>query len=137
MEKNGKPDAKFMAAIRFLLDDENVQMRNLIKGANVGPVETAIPKIEQSADFADFLKALGVSFSIMDMGKDGKLPTVSGMRHCSGFCPWPFSVPQPGEKPRIAKFFWCDGARLMMNDVAHEYFVKAYAELKRQMQIAG
>lgn len=137
MEKNGKPDAKFMAAIRFLLDDENVQVRNLIKGVNAGPIETAIPKIEQCADFAAFLKSLGVTLSIMDLGKDGNLPTVPGMRHCSGFCPWPFAAPEPGEKSRFAKFIWCDDARLMMNDVAHEYFVKAYTELKRQMRIAG
>lgn len=137
MEKNGKPDAKFMAAIRFLLDDENVQMRNLIKEAKAGPIEAAIPKIEECENLEAFLQSLGVTYSKTDLGQDGKLPTIPGMRHCSGFCPWPFVIPQPGEKPQIAKFVWCDNAKLLMNEVAYEYFVKAYAELKRQMKIAN
>ena len=49
MTQEAKPDVKFLAAIRFLMDDENVQFRNLIKDATAGLVETAIPKTKAPA----------------------------------------------------------------------------------------
>lgn len=136
MTKKTGPDVKFLAAIRFLLDDENVQFRNIIKEISSGSVDAAIPKIAENGDFELFLEVNQVKYHIEDIGKDGGFSTKPRMRYCSGFVPFPRVFLEPGSVPQTAKYVWCDGAELFMNQPAFDYFCNAYKAIKRQMEIA-
>ena len=136
MTEEAKPDVKFLAAIRFLLDDENVQFRDLMKFISSGSVEAAIPKIAENDDFEKFLNSNQVKYRIEDMGKGFGFPKLGHVRGGHTFMPFPHRMPEPGEVIAEAKFAWCDDAELVLNQAAFDYFCRAYKAIKRQMEIA-
>lgn len=136
MTKEAKPDVKFLAAIRFLMDDANDQFRNVIKDVTSGSVEAAISKIEENIDFKTFLEASQIKYHVEDMG-DGmvfhKFPKCT--RGCR-FVPHPCAMPEPGEKLKEAKYAWCEPGEMFMNQVAFDYYCTAYKAIKRKMEMA-
>ena len=136
MTEEAKPDVKFLAAIRFLLDDENVQLRNLINSISSGSIESAIPKIAKNDGFEKFLKSNQVKYRIEDMGKGFGFAKLEHVRNAHSFVPFPHRMPEPGTVLMEAKFAWCDGAELVMNQAAFDYFCNAYKAIKRHMEIA-
>ena len=137
MTKNSKPDVQFLAAIRFLLDDENAQLRNIVKHCCSGSIESAIPKIVESDDIEAFLTALNVKYSVDNSLDDAKACKMQGIKHFGGFCPPPFWPIKSGEKPKVAQYAWCEPDGLVVNQVALEYYQNEYKKLKRCMMIAN
>ena len=137
MTKNSKPDVQFLAAIRFLLDDENAQLRNIVKHCCSGSIESAIPKIVESDDIEAFLTALNVKYSVDNSLDDAKACKMQGIKHFGGFCPPPFWPIKSGEKPKVAQYAWCEPDGLVVNQVALEYYQNEYKYLKRCMMIAN
>ena len=136
MTKEAKPDVKFLAAIRFLLDDENVQFRNIIKDATSGLVETAIPKIEANEDLEGFLRDSRIKYQVMDLGEGLRFPKSLKFKHGCGFVPQPYAMPEPGEKLKEAKYVWCEPGEMFMNQTAFDYYCTAYKAIKRKMEMA-
>ena len=136
MTQDAKPDVKFLAAIRFLMDDENVQFMKLIKDATSGMVEMAIPKIEANEDLDGFLRDSRIKYQVMDMGEGMKFSKLLKFKHGCGFVPHPYAMPEPGEKLKEAKYAWCEPGEMFMNQTAFDYYCTAYKAIKRKMEMA-
>lgn len=136
MTKKTEPDVKFLAAVRFLLDDENVHLRNVMKNAMAGSVDAAIPRVVENDDFESFLKACGVKYNIQDMesGFDSRRPT-KYRRRCA-FATRSDVIPEPGMNFLDARYSWSENREIIMNKSAFDYFCNAYQEIKRQMEVA-
>ena len=136
MTKEAKPDVKFLAAIRFLMDDANDQFRNVIKDVTSGYVEAAIPKIEENADFKGFLETNHIKCHVEDMGDGFEFHKLPKCKRGCGFVPHPWDIPEPGEKRKTAKYAWCDTGEMFMNQTAFDYYCTAYKAIKRKMEMA-
>lgn len=90
MTKNSKPDMQFLAAIRFLFDDDNAQLRNIVKTCCNGFIESAIPKIVENEDIKAFLSAFRVKYTVDNSLDNSKTSKMQGIKHFGGFCPPPF-----------------------------------------------
>ena len=137
MTKGSKPDVQFLAAIRFLLDDENAQLRAVVKCCCGGSMEAAIPKIIEAVDFEHFLSEFKVEYTIDDALDNDKAIHMQGLKHCSGFCPPPFLPVVSGVKPKVAYSAWCEPGVFVANRVAFEYYQNEYKKLKRCIVIAN
>lgn len=136
MTKKAKPDVKFLAAIRFLMDDENAQFRSVMKDVTSGSIEAAIPKIEECSDFMTFLAASNIKYRVEDLGDGFEFHKLPRYKHGCGFVPNPWNMPEPGEKIKAAKYAWCDTGEMYMNQTAFDYYCMAYNAIKRKMEMA-
>ena len=136
MTKEAKPDVKFLAAIRFLMDDENAQFRSVVKDVTSGSVEAAIPKIEENADFKGFLTASNIKYRVEDLGDGLEFHKLPRYKHGCGFVPNPWDMPESGEKAKAAKYAWCDTGEMFMNQTAFDYYCTAYKAIKHKMEMA-
>lgn len=137
MTKNSKPDVQFLAAIRFLLDDENSQLRDIVKQCCSGSIESAIPKIVEHDDIESFLSALKVKYTVDDSLDNDKAGRMPGIQHYGNFYPPPFLTIGAGEAPKMAYYAWCEPDIFVANQVAFEYYQNEYKKLKRCMMIAN
>ena len=136
MTRGAKPDAKFLAAIRFLIDDNNAQLREIVKWCVGGMIESAIPRIIADESFDDFLCDSKVE-CVVDEAIDGaNYSQIPGLMRGGGFCPMPFYPLKPEEKPKIAKYACCDPGKLIVNQTALEYYRHTYLVLKRHVSVA-
>ena len=136
MTKGVKPDAKFLAAIRFLIDDENAQLREIVKWCAGGLIESAVSRIIADESFEDFLKDSKVECVVDDTIGDVSFTQSPGFRRGGGFCPMPpYSIGSDG-KPKVARYAYCDPGKLIVNQTAFDYYQKTYELLKRHVSIA-
>ena len=136
MSRGDKPDAKFLAAIRFLIDDENIQLRDIVKLCVGGLIESAIPRIIADETFEDFLNGSKVECVVDDAMDDTNFIRVEGFKRGGTFYPPPLFSPESGEKPKVARYMWSDSGKLVVNQTALDYYKRTYATLKRHVSIA-
>jgi len=137
MSKKALPDVQFLAAVRFLIDDANVQFKQFVQEVMHGPVETWIPKIIEAPDIGSFLKLAKMTVEVRDIESNSEFFKNLHLRRVSSFCPMPYMVPAEGEKALVAHYALIDEDQLIINQIAFDYFNAVYKKLKRQIELAG
>lgn len=137
LARKAAPDLKFQAAVRFLIDDQNVQFKQFVKEVMSGaPVEKWIPKIVEGEDFDKFLQAIKVEMELREWKKSDEIFKTMRVRHACSFCPMPFCLPVEGGQAPVAQYVIDDDAKLTLNQVAYDYFSNVYKKMKRQIEIS-
>lgn len=137
MTKNSKPDLQFLAAIRFLLDDDNARLRKLVKDCCRGSIESAIPKIVENDDIEAFLSAFKVKYTVDNSLDNSKASKMQGIKHFGSFSSPPFLPIKLGERPMVAEYAWCEPDIFVTNQVAFEYYQNEYKKLKQYITMAN
>lgn len=133
MSKSGRPDVKYLAATRFLLEDRNANFVSLLKHIFGGAIDVLITSVGDADDFSGFIASHGMRVEINPkLGEKGWEFPHKEFHYFGSFCPMPFHV-IPGGKVMTAHYAWDEKERIVLNQVAFDYYTQTYFELKRSV----
>lgn len=137
MSANALPDMRFMTVFKFLLDEKNQNFSQFLKGA-IDDIENAIPIIYEAEDFDAFAQKAKFTMEVIDVEdcflafKDKRhlmqsvsFPSASSIRSGADFM------------TNRCSYAIDDMGNVVLNAKAHEYFVHAYAGLKKRIARAA
>lgn len=133
MSKSGRPDVKYLAATRFLLEDRNANFVSLLKHIFGGAIDVLITSVGDADDFSGFIASHGMRVEINPkLGEKGWEFPHKEFHYFGSFCPMPFHV-IPGGKVMTAHYAWDEKERIVLNQVAFDYYTQTFFELKRMV----
>lgn len=125
------PDMRFLAVFKFLLDEKNQQLSQLLNGM-IDDIENAIPIIYDADNFDVFLQKAKLTVKIVD--EENCFFAYKDKRHLvhgASFFPLQFVVGE-GEQSKCSYAIDSEG-NAIMNPAAHEFFIKDYDDLKKRI----
>ena len=133
MTKSAKPDVKYLAATRFLLEDRNANFVSLLKHIFGGAIEVVIATMTEADDFSGFIAAHGMHVEIdPKLGEKGWEFPSKEFHYFGSFCPLSYLV-TPGGRVMTAYYAWDEKERIVLNQVAFDYYTQTFFELKRMV----
>lgn len=121
----------FLRATRFLLDDENKELRDFIEQIS-GSVEVFVPILLRCKTFEDYLAETATEIKIdetpMDITELTKNSELVGFHQ---FISHQHGMPMPDKKVKIASWGILRGKRTVMNSIAKRVFDYTYESLRR------
>lgn len=123
-------DPKFIEILNYVIDDKRTHGLRTIVERCIGSVDKAVPLIQQSETFGDFLNNAGVKLDVNENVKQGfQYPLMNGQQT--------FAVPTPNN-PLVnewATFTTESNGMVHMNTPAHRHFDWSYFTFKKQFDI--
>jgi Domain of unknown function (DUF4062) len=136
--ERGGGDARFLAAVRFLVDDasDSAQYRSLLTGILATPIDAAIPLVLKAATFADLVRQItGKPLERLESMKVRQVPTSSIAEKLApkGIHIWTAAlVKLDRDSPLEAEALWGLGpeGQLAITPEGERYFERIHSELR-------